>query len=311
MLALSAHASGFYHPDDISAASTRFRSASEQLLAPFEERQEAARALSSALVRYQESLDLLGERADAAERARLVELRAGYNTDFARVEAFADAVVGDFDAAFTSAMERAIAAVDPAAVECRAQIPKGTRLPGMPGRTERNPACTGEDLSARIAEAMDADPALGPAVDAVVARSWPDLEIDRKPQAATGPEGRHVDVGAWLRSTRRDELRAVQLADDRARIGLEAAVEQTTSPADLEPRLEEARALTAATAQQRAALAAPVLAAADAAFARWSEDDVGWCAQPGVLGGCTGTDATQELVGRLLEDKKVAKALRK
>ncbi|MCB9698749.1 MAG: hypothetical protein H6738_18350 [Alphaproteobacteria bacterium] len=67
--------------------------------------------------------------------------------------------------------------------------------------------------------------------------------------------------------------------------------------------------LTERTAAARAALAAPVLEAAANAMARWKrEAPAAWCANPEVLGGCTGMDASAELVGRLVDDKRVQKA---
>ena len=148
----SALAGGTYHPDDIAALSQAFARAAEA--APlYEEAEAASRMVASSLATYQQSLDLLGERAPAAERERLEGLWTAYGREQAELQSFAGALMEDFDTVFTAAMERA-AGAHPDAVMCERSIRKAG-LPGMPGREEANPGCQGEDLSPTIAAAMD------------------------------------------------------------------------------------------------------------------------------------------------------------
>jgi hypothetical protein len=108
-----------------------------------------------------------------------------------------------------------------------------------------------------------------------------------------------------------DAVRAIDRADDEARVRIDASLEDGADAAELKALEADGQAIAAATRTRRAELAAPVLAAADAALAKWGKTDgaTGWCAQPKPLGGCLGDDVTREVVDRLLEDKKVAKAL--
>lgn len=310
VLALPAFAGGFYHPDDVAAASTRFAEAQTQLMAPLDERQGAARTLSAALREYREGLDLLGDRAPAEQIRRLQEMETDYLRQFDRLQGFADTLVGDFDTAFTGSMERALASHE-GAVECRAKVAVGPRVPGMASREQDNPACTGDNLNAAIAAALDADAELAGALPGIVGRTWPNLGLEPVAVDAVGNGQRFVSVRSLMVAGAADALRAIDRADDEARVPIDASLEDGADAAELKALEAQGQAVAATTRARRAELAAPVLAAADAALAKWgkSEGATAWCAQPKPLGACLGDDLSRELIDRLLADKKVAKAL--
>jgi hypothetical protein len=288
-----------------------FASASERLQQAYGERERAIESLSAALRQYRTALDLLGDRAPAAERERLDALERDYQRQYAVAQAFADDLVGSFDAAFQAAVDEAVAGAG-GAVECEATVSSGPRIPGMPAKRTANPACQGKDLNADLAAAVDADPALKAAIDEVVGRPWPEVALPPEPQTPipAGPAAaeRWLSVHDLMMAGAREALQAVELRDDEARDAIEAKLEQGAGTAELEALQPEARRIEAATAAARADVAAPVLAAAEAAMAKWKgEPPAGWCANPVALGGCTGADASRDLVGRLVDDKKVAK----
>ncbi|MEZ4320115.1 MAG: hypothetical protein R3F61_21730 [Myxococcota bacterium] len=297
---------GFYHPAEVAAQSEAFGKASERSAAAASDAQSGVRAHAEALRRFEEALDLLGSREPAGQRDRHAALEKRYNRDFAALQAFADAMVQDFDGAFGRALERALAA-HPGAVRCQGQIPSGPRLPGIPQRTTANPECQGDDLNAALAASMDADPTLASDLAGVLARPWPALGLDAEPVAPVGGE-RWVSVSEVFHAGMRDALRSIDQADEDARLPFEAAIEQGADKEALRGMSDAAKKVDEATRARRAALASPVLDRADVVLAKQAPPG-GWCAQPALLGGCTGTEDTS-LVRVLLDDKKIAKSVR-
>lgn len=302
---------GFWHPADLAPVSERYRTSAEELQAPFEERSAASERLAAALRHYRENLDLLGDRAPAGERARLEGLEREYQRQHAELQAFADQLVADYDAAFMGAVERAVAAHGGEVVQCEATVSQGRALPGVPTRRAANPDCAGENLNAALAAAVDGDAALAGQLEAILGRGWPAVALESAAQAPVGGAARWIEVRDLLMAGARGALQRIDQRDDDARGKIEAAIEQGASVEALRELTPEAERIEAETAAARAALAAPVLAAVEARIAKkWaSEPPVGWCANPPALGGCTGEDATRALVSRLVADKKVAKVL--
>lgn len=296
---------GFYHPADVARSSVAFATASEQSASAASDAQAKSRAYADALRRFEEGLDLLGDAEPAGQRERLDALVKQYNRDFATVQAFADAMVTDFDGAFGRALERGLAAF-PGAVRCEGQIPEGPKLPGMRQRTKPNPECQGDDLNARLAAAMDKDAVLANDLAEVLGRQWPKLDLPVEPVATVGGE-RWVVVSDFFRAGMGDALRGIDRMDEEARLPFESAIEQGAGKEELRAMAEAAKAVDAETRRKRATAAAPVRERADLVLAKQAPAG-GWCAQPELLGGCTG-QADPGLAKLLLADKKVARLL--
>lgn len=312
LLAGTALAAGYYHPADVAAESQAYARASEHAGSRFEELSGTAEAVAAALREREEALDLLGDRIPEGARSRHAELERNYNRDFARLEKFANYMVEDFDGVFLAALERARQAVDPQAEECMARVPLGPSMPGIPQRYQDNPECTGENLNARLAGVMDADPILRAELDEILALEWPEIRVPAEPQPIIGDGSRYVRVLPLFQQGAGEALRAITRADDKARIPFQAAIEEGASKQELASLTTEAKAVTARTAAARAELAEPVLEAATSAMNKWAkkgEPMTGWCANPPLLGGCQGMDKTIDLLPRLLADRKLSKAL--
>ncbi|MEZ4241771.1 MAG: hypothetical protein R3F59_37605, partial [Myxococcota bacterium] len=187
----------------------------------------------------------------------------------------------------------------------------GRPMPGVPVHRAPNPDCHGQDLNATLAAVVDADTALADQLDEILGRAWPAVVLPKEAQAPVGGQARWIDVRDLFVAGARGALRRIDDRDDTARGKIEAAIEQGATVDELRALQPESERISAETAAARAALAAPVLAVAEARMAKkWGgEPATGWCANPPTLGGCTGDDATRDLVSRLLDDKKVAKAL--
>jgi hypothetical protein len=310
LFAALALAGGTYDPDDVAARSSLFAKASDVAGTTFQDRSETASALAAALRRYETSLDLLGARAPAAERERRAAIRTAFNREFAVLQAFSDTMMDDFDAEFRAAVQRAVKGLGDVK-ECKREIPDGRPLPGLPARTKPNPDCGGEDLSPRIADAIDGDPKLQRAIDEILRLEWPKLTVPSQAMAVIGGGDRWVEPYALVAKAAPKNLRAIDQADEDAREAFAAAIEAGSPKEELARLKDDADRVTAATAARRSALAEPLLAASGAALAKWRKKEAasGWCANPTFLGGCVGADATAELVPRLLADAKVARAI--
>lgn len=312
--ALAQTGGGFYHPEDISASSELMARASEGLTTRFDERAQALRRVAVALQDYRVALDLLGSRAPAAERSRLVTLEKQYHREEAVLQAFADEIIDDFDTVMVTGMEAALGR-HPGAERCQAEIEvPGPRVPGMRARTKPNPECEGENLNTGIAAAMDGDSDLGRDVDEILALEWPAVTVDEQAQAPVGegPE-RWVGVAALARATAKPSLAEIDREDDLMRLEIDAALEGDEP--DLEALKVRVAEIERTTSAARARVGAAVLGAAEARLAKQKKSPVtGWCANPAALGGCTGPDATREVATSLQADRKfgklVSKALR-
>jgi hypothetical protein len=304
---------GHWHPDDLAPRSTVFRTSSEKLQEPFGARSSALEQLARALREYREGLDLLGASASQAERERLDQLEKEFERQRVTLQTFADELVADYDEAFMASVERALGAAGGEVEECPDQIADGPSIPGIPGRSKKNPDCHGPELNGSLAATVDSDSELTASLGEILSRPWPAVELERTAQAPVGGTERWILVRDLFAAGTREELKAIDQEDDQARLRIEAAIEEGASVAELKKLEPEVQRIEAQTAARRSALAAPVLAAVDKRVAKkWAgEPSTGWCAQPVLLGGCAGQDATKELVSRLLDDPKIAKALAK
>ncbi len=313
LLSSALGAEGHYHPADVVAASTRFAEAQETSAQHFDASTERAGALAAALNRYEEALDLLGDRAPAADRERHPAIERAYTREMASLQAFVDVQVDDWYDSFGAALGRALASME-GVEECRSAPAGGGITDGglrLPGRASLTQDCAGPDRNAELAAAIDSDAVLSAIVDEVGARAWPSLSVDISPSAPVGLGERYVDLGRFFHAAAAPSLADIDRRDSAARVDFAVAIDGGASKEELASMRDEAAAITAATADARASLARPLLSAAEGALARWEkkgEPPTAWCPNPELLGGCAGTDVTDELLPRLLEDRKVDRA---
>lgn len=301
-----------YHPDAVARASQAFARAQEASAAPFDTLQATARARAAALQDWKLGLDLLGDRAPDAEQAAYTEARKQFFRDRAVVGAFASDLMSGVDAAFTDALQRALAAAggDDWPV-CTDERPRGLRM--APGPRSAAPAaeCPGEDRSAALAAAMDADPALEQALDALLPDAWPAFSATGEPGTATEGAAR-LDLVAWMRQHAPQALAAIDRDEEQARVPIEARLEQDPSPSELDTLRAQVAAITEGTAARRAALAAPVLDAVDTMASKLAKKGVpapALCVRPMVYGGCAQPAMAADAEELLVTSGKVRKAL--
>lgn len=315
-LLCAAHAApaGYYHPYDLSSESRLFGRAQDEAGTVFQARQEKAEALAAALRHYEEALDLLGDRAPQAERERYQALEASFHREFAVLQDFTNQQLEGFETAFVSAMQRAVG--NQPLVECHpSQAPSGPRMtPRFGGGGGEPVTCEGEDANPRLAAAMDADPALKAELDAILTRDWPDLTIDAVPQAPIGSSvTATLPIRPFFQRALPDTLDAITSADDDARLEFQAAIEAGATTEQLARFRDEAAAITARTAAQRAEVAGLLQPTLDKLWAKLAKKgtSLGWCAQPELLGACTVPAASDEVQTSVREHPTLRRALAK
>jgi hypothetical protein len=306
LLALTAaSAADHYDPNAVAGASRAFAAAAEVSTAAFDAATTSAARRAAALRAYGEALDLLGDDARPEDRGRLAELRRSFARDKAVVSAFAQQQADAFDAAFRAAVARALGGRD---AEVCAAAPAGPRMGprfGAPAAAD----CPGDDLSAALATAIDADRVLAATLAPLVSAPWPQFSDVAEARPAVG-DGPWLSAPAWFGVHGRAALRAIDLADEAARLPIEAEVEEGVDASDM-PRLRAAVAeVEATTAAARATWAAPVREAVVKVAAKVGlSAPPAWCPQPADLGGCTGAPVPADVARAIAEHPKVSKAL--
>ncbi len=304
-----AEAPGHWHPNDLAPLSKLYEESSTRLREVLPQREAEGQALAQAILQYEEALDLLGAEAPATEREHQAALEDDFKVDWIVVQSFADTLITDYDAAFRAAIERAAGPTFPDLQECAAQVDLWEGMPGFPSDMEPNPACEGEDLNATLAAKVDSDPQLKVELDEIVVRPWPEVTLPTEPRPVLGGEPRWVSVRALVAGVAGDALSGIEASDALARMELQSELAQAgADPAAHDALRIKAERIDAQTAASRAAVGAPVLAAARKALAKRGDDPpIGWCAHPMLLGGCVGQEAPG-VVEELASDRKVRKS---
>jgi len=312
-LGATALAGGFYSPSDTAGQSSLYQESATVASAKAEALEQASQSLAAALNQYEEGLDLLG--LESTDRAHFKDVRKKYNRQFAVATAFVHTLLEDFDTEFSGALQRALSQHRDALV-CAATRPVGGRaLPGIRTRFEANPACTGDNLNAALANAMDDDPTLQDAVREMLALPWPVVDRPSTPQPVVGNGGLWISARLFHELpglTFPGPLQLILEEDEAAREALFANGLEALTTDDKKGSLARAQAITTATTGKRHQFAQPVLAAVlliNAKRIKKGQIAYTWCPTPRLLGGCVGDDISPDALQALLEDKRLQKAL--
>lgn len=292
--------SGYYHPDDVARVSVAFKGASESMAPAFEERMAQVTRTGGALMDLEVGVGMLGDGASDALRAYVSDTRRTAIGESMRLQRHADLLTEDYSRVFGAAFERALPGVTKgvAARECKA-----SGVAAMVGRTQ----CTGTDLNPALAAAIDADATLKRELADIASVEWPSLSAFSSAQGAVALTGtaRWVDGAALARA----------FAGERIKAARDAATTVAERAEDGEATASDVTAATAAWQAQLARDGAALRAAVTESLARGARKggpvDVAWCPNPRALGGCSGDDATRDVVTALKEDPKFLKAVEK
>ncbi len=294
----------WYAPDEVASHSAVFAAASQELGPRYEALEDALRKLGPALEDLELGSLLAGDRLPEETRAYTQQTRRAAAAAHISAQDHVDFVQEGYAREFGAALQRAIAGSSDAYT-----ITRCAAASGVAAMMARASHCEGTDLNATLARAMDADTELSTAVAEINARPWPDVAITGQPQPVqplTGTGG-WVQLAPLARALWQDRLdrRADDL--DRALAPLEDELD-AGDPAALADATEQRASYEAALAADGEVLLALVAEALDR-NARKGGADVGFCVNPALLGGCPGTDRTDEIIALLSGDRRVLKGL--
>ena len=299
---------GYYHSDFVGPHSELFRRASGHVGERFGAIEAEMAKASPDLVALDEATALCAQRAPEGFMTYAAELRRESNGQTARVQAFVDMLVDDFEYTFGGAMERVLEA---ATVGYTLTLCKAQGVHALLGRNQ----CVGTDVAPLIGKAMDSDSELMIDVDEIIALPWPAFTLEGRAQPVVPITG----VGAYVELTAlTDALLRLPIAEAKARHAnamedIEADLEEGETQAVRDGALEKAEDYREIYEKDMAELGEGFFVAVQASLTRLQKKGapaaVGVCANPKGLGGCNGEDVTETVIPLLQADKKLLKAL--
>ena len=292
--------SGHYHPDDIAGASKVFATAAESVGPRYDTASQQLQKVGKGLELLELGALTMGSRTPAELSEWMAAARRQATGEHMRLQRHVDLMGEDYGTEFGAALTRALAAEDPALVECGA-----TGIAAMVGGKD----CPGKDVNARIASVIDQDTTLQAAISSIDAIEWPTVSQPSKTWPAsplTGTE-QWVQVGALFRALFPDRLQDHQDDLDRSLAGIFENDELSR-----EDKISAAK-------DQRERYATALAADGDVLFDALEEaltkgakkgapKSVGLCANAPSLGGCEGEDVTRDVLTFLGTDKRFTKA---
>jgi hypothetical protein len=225
-------------------------------------------------------------------------LRRQLAGQFLRLQKHVDLLGADYSRVFGAAVERALPSVGAGwqLTEC---APRGmAAMLGRPGA-----GCPGRDLSPALAAAVDADLALKKEIDSILAVEWPSVTVAGDTRQATPVTGekRWVNAAKIARTLGAEALRDAETERDAAIEALDLEAEDEGERRDAIARAEVARRQWASKlAGLGVADRARLKKALEKAAKKGGPAEVGLCANPAGLGGCSGEDVTASVVGLLV-----------
>lgn len=302
---------GYYHFDDIAAQSKRFSEAAEAMGPAFDKAQTTLGKIGRDMEDLERNTALLG--TDALD-GWYASTQRSITGQYLQIQRHVDLLQDDYNNIFTEAAGRAIEQVG-----ARYDLSECTRSGGVSSMLRRSTSggssggCKGEDVNAQIAAAIDSDSALAADVREINAVPWPEIVVEPAAQAPHPVTGtaRYVSLTAlantYLDARADKRLEAFEDALSPLEDGLDSGDEAAIAEA---ARLKEA--YRAGLAEDGAALQAALLKSlAKAGKKLPGFTEVGLCANPEGLGGCTGEDITASVMALLRDDGKFQKAIDK
>jgi len=323
--------SPWYDKDTITSSSAAFGGVSSALQKSYLPLERQVSRTDSLLAELDLSLALSSGVVEPAQHklwtARLNERSGVFGPEFEAVQARIQDLEIEFEGAFQSALDRALAVLASEgiiAVACDAPAPAlGGIGPGFAGGQGK---CAGEDLSPRIAGLWDADATLKADLDAAMARAWPTVSTYQDQALAVVTAGQEPGA-TWLSAADLagsvpeviEYIDAVDRLADIARKDLRRTYQELDRDSEQWKELSEtvrarARGIRAFAEASKAKAGSELFAALERARRKGRKagwDDVVICLNPGGWGGCEGADRSDEVAEAIHADKKLSRALAK
>lgn len=294
----------FYDPEAVASASTRFKSATDEVGPRFLAVEAQLRKLSPAVEDLELASALARDAIGKTGRTWASSTRTAAVEAHLRAQAQVDQVQNGYVQAFEAALTRALPTVG-----AGREVKECTGGTGMAAMMARKTPCVGDDLSAALAAKMDADPQLIADIAAIANLPWPEVSVPSQAQPViplTGSDG-FIELAPLARALVADRLERRADNFDRAVAPLTEAVDAGQAEAIAEA--QKARDAWERGLGSDGQVLLPLLQEAVARLKKDAGLSVGLCANPAALGGCEGKDRTAELLPMLTADKKLTKAI--
>ena len=232
---------GFYHPDDVAAASEVFSRSAATTAARFDGVQRKLDHAGSVVSTLDVGVSLCSDRASPDFQAYAAHLRRTVNGQYLQIQRFVDVLTEDFETTFDASLQRAIVSLEPT---FGAETCKAPRIIGM----SVSSTCRGVNLNARLGASMDRDPVLQKEVQDILRVPWPELSFQGAPQQVLPITGsaRYVDLAALVDVFLSSRVKQAQRNLQEALAPLEADMEESE-----DPRVREAATARAAAGRCR------------------------------------------------------------
>ncbi len=301
--ALAAPTPAWYDPNRVASQSSAFAGFSEQSVPRFDALQGELSAASNALAALEMGVLAVGEQASPDLILHMDTLRRQAAHGYLVAQAYVDTLQDDSANTFGSALERALVTL--AETHSLKECVRPTGMASMgPGRA--GPQCEGEDMSTKVAEALDADPQLAADIEEILSIQWPDLKLPASEQAVIELSGdqNYLRMSALLQNLAPGQFTALGRSLEEALAPLRPQLEGP----EPEKALAEAQALREQYEQAVAAVGTEILETITPVLEKQG-GSIGVCANPASLGGCPGEDLTDSRLSKLAADRKVRKRL--
>ena len=287
---------GYYNETEISKASALFAAASKVSAPQFAKAESAIRQHAGIIKEMETNIALLNDADLETWFSQNQKYMLGYRL---QVSKHATMLTEDYDKEFSSAMNRAIEGLE---FDGTLEICEAQAIHAMMGAA---PKCEGTSFSSSLAKTMDADPDLQAAIDSINAIPWPEptVNIQGMPIVEITGAAAYIDLGTFVRQMMGERMkehqRWLEQQNDTLVEGLEMGDKEAFSKAEQNRELYLDRLSTDGqvlfeTFQKYATKRGkknPVV------------QSVGFCGNVDELGGCEGTDVTDEVIALLKSDR--------
>ena len=300
LLVSAAFAGDHYSPDSVARASLTFARYADEL-GPKSDALEDQMAVHAKGVRAVDlGANLVKNRQDVSDWQG--QVREAYIRQGLEAQGFSDWIQDASTSVFGQALDQALAAHGDA-TECAAR----SGIAAITGPMSGPSSCPGDDISAELAKAMDANADLSAVVDQLLAEAWPTFELPSGPQPTiplTG-DGGYIHIAQVAEAVMEVHLAALEAELENDLGDLDRELESGDADAALKKAEARREAYEAAVAERGDALL-------DALESRLPKAgfEVAVCVNPETYGGCEGTDKTAEVVAWARQDTKLQKAVR-
>ncbi len=299
-LSQAEEAKGYYNETEIQRNSQLFVEASKIAAPQFTQAESNIRGHAEVIQQMEQNLALLNDDLLTTWFTDQQRQMIGYRI---QVSNHATMLTNDYDTEFTKAMYQAIENIpfEGSITVCEAQA-----IHAMMGTA---PKCDGTSLSKEIASNMDNNTELRKAITEINAISWPTIDLQTSPQAPSAVTGTQyvVDLHAFSEVFLQERIAGHQQWLESQNDSLIEGLESGDTEAMQKAQANREAYLARLTADGTQLIEALNTYAVKRGKKHDMLNDFALCGNINELGGCKGTDKTQELIDLLKSDRYWAK----